>query len=134
MSVGCPGMSKETCIERAIEVQKDTSQCPFFSYSSSSQPQQQSQFCLCFKECSELTNPSAEVWETVNPEEAKRSITVVAFAIAAAVGIVVTTVFVCCILRHRRIRAATSLRDTTGNCVVHESAVPDPETNRNAEV
>mmetsp|Transcript_32991 Transcript_32991/g.94892 ORF Transcript_32991/g.94892 Transcript_32991/m.94892 type:complete len:93 (+) Transcript_32991:74-352(+) len=42
MSVGCPGMSKETCIERAIEVQKDTSQCPFFSYSSSSQPQQQS--------------------------------------------------------------------------------------------
>mmetsp|Transcript_12525 Transcript_12525/g.35160 ORF Transcript_12525/g.35160 Transcript_12525/m.35160 type:complete len:141 (+) Transcript_12525:186-608(+) len=90
--------------------------------------------CLCFKDCSELTNPSAEVWETVNPEEAKRSITVVAFAIAAAVGIVVTTVVVCFILRHRRIRAATSLRDTTGNCAVHESAVPDPETNRNAEV
>mmetsp|Transcript_14889 Transcript_14889/g.37458 ORF Transcript_14889/g.37458 Transcript_14889/m.37458 type:complete len:170 (-) Transcript_14889:331-840(-) len=114
MSVGWPGMSRDKCIERAAEVHKDTSQCSFLSYSSSSQPQQQSQFCLCFKDCSELTNPSAEVWQTVNPEEAKMSITVVASAMAAAVGLVVTTVVVCCIRHHRRIRAATSLRDASG--------------------
>mmetsp|Transcript_32992 Transcript_32992/g.94894 ORF Transcript_32992/g.94894 Transcript_32992/m.94894 type:complete len:149 (+) Transcript_32992:205-651(+) len=98
--------------------------------------------CLCFKDCSELTYPSKEVWETMNPEEAKAtsdssvSATVVIAAIAAFAGLLVVTtaVVVCYIRHHRRIRAATSLRDTTGNCAVHESAVPDPETNRNAEV
>mmetsp|Transcript_2182 Transcript_2182/g.5491 ORF Transcript_2182/g.5491 Transcript_2182/m.5491 type:complete len:178 (-) Transcript_2182:382-915(-) len=122
MSVGWSGMSRDKCIERAAEVHKDTSQCSFLSYSSSSQPQQQSQFCFCFKDCSELAYPSKEVWETMNPEEAKAtsdssvSATVVIAAIAAFAGLLVVTtaVVVCYIRHHRRIRAATSLRDASG--------------------
>mmetsp|Transcript_14890 Transcript_14890/g.37461 ORF Transcript_14890/g.37461 Transcript_14890/m.37461 type:complete len:302 (-) Transcript_14890:35-940(-) len=125
MNVGWSGMSRDKCIERAAEVQKDTSQCSFLSYSSSSQPQQQSQFCLCFKDCSELTHPSAEVWETVNPAEAKatsdassRTAVVIAVIAGAAGLLVATTAIVCYIRHHRGIRAATSLKDNTdgGTC------------------
>eukprot|EP00401_Gymnodinium_catenatum_P082711 CAMPEP_0117583968 /NCGR_PEP_ID=MMETSP0784-20121206/67324_1 /TAXON_ID=39447 /ORGANISM="" /LENGTH=137 /DNA_ID=CAMNT_0005384743 /DNA_START=96 /DNA_END=509 /DNA_ORIENTATION=+ len=71
-NIGWGGMSRSRCIERAAEVERDSGSCSFVSYSESSTPQSQGNFCRCFRSCEDpLEQPTGEVWETNKPSEAK---------------------------------------------------------------
>lgn len=68
MNIGWSGMSKAKCLERAYEVNGGagpSGQCGHVSYSASSGPQGQSNFCRCHGSCDgALEQPAGEQWET----------------------------------------------------------------------
>lgn len=66
-NIGWGGMSKDACVNRAAEVEKDSNQCKFVSYSDSAGPQRQTNFCRCYIDCSVVEIPAGEHWVTMNP-------------------------------------------------------------------
>mmetsp|Transcript_72806 Transcript_72806/g.236509 ORF Transcript_72806/g.236509 Transcript_72806/m.236509 type:complete len:224 (+) Transcript_72806:63-734(+) len=68
LSIGWLGLSRDMCIERGARVRHHTSRCSFLSYTSSAELNEESQFCLCFKECSNVTHAFPQEWETVDVE------------------------------------------------------------------
>jgi hypothetical protein len=65
MSLSWSGMSKDRCLSRASEVNQGSGNCGHVSYSASSEPQSQTNFCRCYSSCpTALEQPTGEVWET----------------------------------------------------------------------